>query len=78
MPSNIEGKLYLGDILLCAGGGGPTPVQECVGRYGVSNSCVVGFGSIIYNQYYNNALFESNVATTISYKQLYVYSSGLV
>lgn len=75
MPSNITAKLYLGDILLCPDADiNPTP--DCVGRYGVSNSYVVNFESIIYNQQITYALFQSSLATT-SYQQLYVYNSGL-
>ena len=74
MPSNITGKLYLGDILLCGGDG---VIQECKGPYAPYNAtCVFNFNSIIYNQY-NNIDADTTTLSSISYKQLYIYNSGL-
>lgn len=71
MPSNIEGKLYLGDILLC-----DTSVsQDCPGPYSKPVGSYANFDSIKYDQYINNNEINSSFFS-VSYQQLYVYNSG--
>lgn len=71
MPSNIEGKLYLGDILLSG------KTTQALGIYALSESFTVNFDSIIHDQYNNISDFNSVVALGASYNQLYVYNSGI-
>jgi hypothetical protein len=76
MPSNIEAKLYLGDILICSSVSN-NPLTQCKGPYApYVGSCVSNFDSITYQQYFNNS-FGVSIPFTTSYKQLYIYNGSV-